>query len=82
MSIKNIFLIILAIVLTILVMQNTGSVVFKMFVTEIVIPKIILIPVLVLIGFIAGMLVSIKPSKKVKKEEKSSNYTSAEKQSE
>jgi uncharacterized integral membrane protein len=82
MSIKNIFLIILAIVLTILVMQNTGSVVFKMFVTEIVIPKIILIPVLVLIGFIAGMLVSIKPSKKVKKEEKSPNYTSAEKQSE
>ncbi|MFT7333996.1 MAG: putative membrane protein [Sphingobacteriales bacterium] len=56
MNIKNILFVIMAILLTIVVMQNQESVSLLVLVWEIEIPKIILLPIFLVLGYISGYL--------------------------
>ena len=57
MKVKWIIIGILAILFIIIIIQNSGSVEYKIFLWEISISRIILIPIFLIIGFLIGFFI-------------------------
>lgn len=62
MSLKTIFVVIVAVLLTIILMQNTGPVPFTLLFTEVHISKLLVMAVVAIVAFILGVLVG-RPKK-------------------
>lgn len=67
MSFKNIIFVILAVLITVVVMQNFESVSLQVLFWEIEIPKIILLPIFLVIGYITGYFTGVLGRKKAPK---------------
>ena len=63
MSIKTIIIVVITVLLTIVLMQNTDPVKFTLLFTDIMISKLVVMAIVALVGFILGILVG-RPKKK------------------
>lgn len=64
MKVKTILLIVIAVLVCVIILQNTNVVVFKFFFWELAISRILLIPIFILIGMVIGYMLAMKPPKK------------------
>lgn len=64
MSIKNIFALIIVVLLTIVIMQNTDEVKFTILFSDVFLPKVAVMTAVSVAGFILGVLVGRPKNKK------------------
>lgn len=69
MSIKNIFILVIAVLITIVIMQNTDDVKFTILFTDVYMSKLVMLAAVAIAAFIVGVLVGRPKNKKYNIEE-------------
>jgi len=63
MRAKTLFVIIITVLITIILMQNTDEVKFKVLFWELYLPKLVILTGVIFLGIILGMLLANRPSR-------------------
>lgn len=63
MSVKTIFVIVLTVLITVVLMQNTDEVKFKVLFWDLYLPKLVILTGVIFVGIILGLMLASRPAR-------------------